>query len=80
MTKKKHFFETLSWLKFNNLRLGLGMTVKVYTSVAKVLKLKVRKDWELSLSFVEVTGEKPDGGGSLSPSPILNKVNKIFDE
>ena len=56
------------------------MTVKVYTSVAKVLKLKVSKDLELSLSFVEVTGEKPDGGGSLSPSPILNKVNKIFDE
>ena len=45
------------------------MTVKVYTSVAKVLKLKVRKDWELSLSFVEVTGEKPDGGGSLPPPP-----------
>ena len=56
------------------------MTMKVYTSVAKVLKLKVRKDWELSLSFVEVTGEKPDGEDSLSPSPILNRVNKILDE
>ena len=54
--------------------------MKVYTSVAKVLKLKVRKDWELSLSFVEATGEKPDGGDSLPPSPILNRVNKIFYE
>ena len=77
---KKHFFEAWSWLKFNNLRLALAMTMKVYTIVAKVLKLKVRKDWELRLSFVEVTGEKPDGGDSLPPSPILNRVNKIFDE
>ena len=29
-----------------------------YTSVAKVLKLKVRKFWGLIPTFVEVTGEK----------------------
>ena len=35
--KKKHGY------KFNNLGLGLGMTLKFYTRVAKSLKLKVWK-------------------------------------
>ena len=41
--KKKQFFEGCSWFKFNNLGLALLMTLKFYTSVAKRLKLKVRK-------------------------------------
>ena len=43
MTRKATFFDGLSWFKFNNLGLTLGMTLKFYTSLAKGLKLKVRK-------------------------------------
>ena len=43
---------------FNNLGLALGTKLKSYTSVAKGLKLKVRKFWGLIPTFVEVTGEK----------------------
>ena len=38
------------------------MVLKFYVSVAKGLKLKVRKFWELILTFVEVTGDKLIGG------------------
>ena len=34
-----------------------GKTLKFYTSVAKGLKLKMRKFWMLIRTFVEVTGE-----------------------
>ena len=51
------------------------MNLKFYTSVAKVLKLKVRKFWGLIPQFAEVTGEKPVGGLFVLP-PILNRVNK----
>ena len=53
-------------MKFNNLGLALGTTLKLYTSVAKGLKLKVRKFWELNPTFVEATVEKLIGEG-LSP-------------
>ena len=39
-------FEGWSWFKFNNWRLVLGMAMIFYRSVAKGLKLKVRKCWE----------------------------------
>ena len=39
--QKKQFFEGQSWLKFNNFRLVLGMTLKIDTFVRKVLKLSV---------------------------------------
>ena len=39
--QKKQFFEGWFLFKFNNLGLRLGVTVKFYTSVPKVLKLKV---------------------------------------
>ena len=53
------------------------MTLKFYTSVAKGLKLKVRKFGGLCPTFVEVTWEKVvswggEGGGGrgyLSPHP-----------
>ena len=51
------------------------MTSKFYTSVSKGLKLKVRKFWELSSTFVEVTGKKLVGGGGKGFLPILNRVN-----
>ena len=58
LTRKTSFFDRLSWFKFNNLGLALGTNLKFYTSVAKGLKLKVRKFWRLVPTFVEVTGEK----------------------
>ena len=77
MTRKTAFFEGWSWFKFNNLRLTLSMNLKFYTSVAKGLKLKVRKFWGLIPTFIEVTGEKLVGGPFCPP--ILNK-DKIFAE
>ena len=42
MSQKKYFFEKCFWLRFNNTGLALGMTLKMYASVAKGLKLKFR--------------------------------------
>ena len=81
--QKKHFFEGWSWFKFNYLGLALGMTLKLYTCVAKTLKLKVRTFWWLISTSVDITGEKivcvcvcvcggrgEGGGGQLfAPSP-----------
>ena len=64
MTRKTAFFEGWSWLKFNNLRLAQGANLKLNTSEAKVLKLKVRKFWGLIPTFAKVTGEKLVGGFS----------------
>ena len=68
LTRKTTFFERWSWFRFNNLGLSLGMTLKFNTSLSKGLKLKVRKFWELSPTFVEVTGKKLVGG-LFVPSP-----------
>ena len=54
LVRKNNFFEGPSWLKFNNLRLALGVALKFYTSVTKGLKLKIRKFWGLISTFVEV--------------------------
>ena len=74
MITKTTFFEGWSWLKFNNLGLALGVTLTFYTSVAKGLKLKLRKFFGLSPTFVEVTGEKLLE--RRSPPLILNRVKK----
>ena len=58
MTRKIAFFEEWSWFKFNNLGLVLGTNLKFCTSVAKGLKLKVKKVWVPNPMFVEVTGGK----------------------
>ena len=42
-TRKIASFERWSWFKFNNLGVALGTNLKFCTSVAKRLKLKVRK-------------------------------------
>ena len=44
--------------KFNNFGLALGMALTFYSSVAKGLKLNVRKLWGLIHTFVEIKGEK----------------------
>ena len=58
LTRKTTFFEGWSWFKFNNLGLALGTNLNFYTSLAKGLKLKVKKFWGLISTFVEVRGEK----------------------
>ena len=58
LTRRTTFSEEWSWFKISNLGLALGMALKLYTRVAKRLKLKVRKFWGLIPTFVEVTGKK----------------------
>ena len=57
-----------------NMLLALGIALKIYTSMAKGLKLKVRKFLGLLPMFVEVTGEKLIRGrsGGLSASIVRN--------
>ena len=74
MTGKTTSFEAWSWFRFNNLELALAMVLKFYTSMAKGLKLEVRKFWELIPMFVEVTGEKLEGG-PFCLSAIQNRVD-----
>ena len=52
-----NFFKRCSWLKFNKLGLALGINLKFYISVTIWLKRKVRMFWQLTCTFVEVTGE-----------------------
>ena len=59
--------------RFNKLGLAIVMALKLYTSVAKGLKLKVRKFWKLIPTFVEVAWEKLVGG-AYCPLPILDRV------
>ena len=65
--KMLFFFLRWFWFKFNSLGLVLGANLKFCISVAKRLKLKVRKFWGLILMFVKVTGEKLVGRAFLSP-------------
>ena len=60
--EKLLFFEGLSSFKFNNLGLAVGTNLTFYTSVAKGLKLKVRKFWGVIPTFVEVTRKRLVGG------------------
>ena len=75
MTKKSVFFEGWSWFKFNNLGLARGTNLEFYTSVAKRLKLKVRKFWGLIPTFLEVTGEKLVGETFLKIAISLTSLN-----
>ena len=54
------------------------MALKFYTSVAEVLKVKVRKFLGLISRFVEVTGEKLVAGGLFCLPLILNMVKKHY--
>ena len=60
-------------MKFTNLGLALGLSLKFYSSVAKGLKLKVKQFCGLSPTFAEVTGGKMVVGGGLF-AKILNLV------
>ena len=83
LTKKPTFFEGWSWFKLNNLGLALGENLKFYTSVAKGLKLKVRKFWGLIPKFVEVSGESWIGLASIkkrwdTSRTLLNVQDGVF--
>ena len=71
MTRKTSFHDGWSWFKFNKLGLTLGTNLKFLASVPKGLKLKVkvRKFWGLTPTFVEVAGEKLVRVGPFCPSP-----------
>ena len=58
LIRETTFFEGWSGFKLNNLGLTLGMALKFYASMAKRLKLKVRKFLGLIPTFVKVTGVK----------------------
>ena len=59
-------------MKFNNLGQARGMALTFYTSVTKVLKLKLGKFKGLIPTFVEVRGEKLAGEvGFLVPGLAL---------
>ena len=75
--QKNHIFKKWSWFKFNNLGVAQGMALKLYTSVAKRLKLQFRKFLGLILTFVEVTGEKLVGG-PLCPLPSWIGLRTYF--
>ena len=70
MTRKTAFFEGLSWFKLNNLGPALGTDLKFYTSVAKGLKLKVRR-------FAEVTEKKLVGEPFCYPTSKKNGMNPL---
>ena len=79
MTRKTFFFKEWSSSKFNNLGLALGKNLKFFTSVAKKIKLEVRKFLRLISTFVKVVGEKLVGGLFASPpSPIVNRVKRFY--
>ena len=78
MTRKTTFFERSSWFLVNYLGLALGIALKSYTSVAKRLKLKVRKCWGLIRTFVEVTGEGLVGLGG--EKGFFKKISETFSE
>ena len=78
MSAKLATLNRYSWFKFNKLELTIGMALQFDTSVAKGLKVKVRKNLELILKFLEVTGKNQWGKG-LFGRPILNRVNTTDD-
>ena len=70
LASKTAFFEEWSLFKFNNLGLAPGTNLKFYASVAKGLKLNVRKVLGVIPTFAEVRGEKLVGRGQKG-HPIL---------
>ena len=70
MTRKTTFFEGWSWFKFNNLGLALGTNLKFYTSVAKGLKLKVRKFLGGANSYVCRSYRGKTGRGPFCPPSL----------
>ena len=55
LTRKTDFFEEGSWSKLNNLRLVLGMALKIYSSVEKWLKLKFSMEVIITSIYMDLT-------------------------
>ena len=49
LNRETYFFERWSWFKFNSLGVVLGMGLKICSTMANVLKLKVTTFWGLIL-------------------------------
>ena len=58
--------------------LTLSIALKFYASVAKGLKLKVKRYWGIIATFVEVTGEAMVGGEFCAPPPPKLPKNQNF--
>ena len=56
-------------MKFNYFGLVLGMALKFYTNVPKGLELEVKKFYGITLTFQEVTEEKPVVAAFLHSTP-----------
>ena len=75
------FFEGRSWFKFDNLGRAVDMLLKFYTSVSKEVKVKVRKFWERSPTFVEAKRKNlVRRRGFLPPLHILNRIKYVMSE
>ena len=75
MTRETAFFKGWSWFKVNNSGLALVPKLKFHSSVAKELKLEVRKFWGVISTAVELTGEKLVGGRGLLKEYSLHRKN-----
>ena len=70
LTRKAAFFEGCSWFKFKNSKLALGTNLKLYTTVEKELKLKVRKIWGANSYLNRSYKGKTDRGPFYPPSSL----------
>ena len=70
LTRKAAFFVGCSWFKFKNSKLALGTNLKLYTTVEKELKLKVRKIWGANSYLNRSYKGKTDRGPFYPPSPL----------
>ena len=66
--QKNHFSEEWSWFKLNNLGLALGIALKLYASVVKGLKIKVKSSWG-AISNVSRSYKGKTGRGTLCSTP-----------
>ena len=77
--QKTHSLGERSWFKFNNLRLALDMAFKFNSSVAKGLKINIKKllgvDFYVSRSYRAKTGRVWMG---LSPTQSWTYSNNLF--
>ena len=66
-TRKNNFFEGRSWFKFNNLGQALGMALKIYTSVAKMVEAKSQKMFKANSYVCWNYRGKTSGRGLFTP-------------
>ena len=67
--RKTTFLDGWSWFKFHNFGLALGMTLKLYTSMAKGLKTKFQKVLGANCYVCRSYRKKLIGGLFVPPPP-----------